>query len=252
MLKNIKKIKKRVKVCFFILTHLRHLWFISKHFDVKHLTPFKIDDWHHGYAYFTGLIGDLRVFIKIDTKLMFLRNEVIAFELLKGLVRIPRIIAHYKKDSFEAIISEYIEANTLTLEDLISKPNLVSNILEIIRSINLRGVIHRDIKLKNFFIYQDNIWIFDFTFAISKSPVFGFKELDLTDKFQAKVLSSIGDGYNPGYLVWNDFLSLQKILSYDLLKYPVTSQSIRGSVDKYMDQIEVEHKSYTYSYERPN
>ncbi len=249
MLKNIKKYKKKVKIFLFLLVHLRDLWLMSRDLEVKHLTLYKSDDWHHGYAYFTGFVEGLRVFIKIDTKLFFLKNEVIAFEVLKDLIKIPKVIAYFRRNRFEAIVTEYIDAKTLTIKDLINAPNFISKILEIIKSINLRGVIHRDIKLKNFFLYQDDIWIFDFTFAVSLSPSIVFKELDLADRFEAKILNSIGDGYNPGHLIWNDFLSMRQILAEGLVTHPLLNESLRNSIKQYLEQFEIEHKYHTYSYQ---
>ena len=175
---------------------------------------FKFRDWHLGYCYFTGVYQGRKVFIKVDTKLHLLNNDLIVYnlcatELKENLVH----ICSYRMDKWmQYIVYEFIESTELLSNKLlVEKPTYINQMINIIDNLSNAGIIHRDLKLENFLVSNGHVKIIDFTFSNSNT-VNSFKDLNILQKHHAAILGYLNGGYKPSKFVWDDYYSLMKIL----------------------------------------
>lgn len=246
---SIKILKKKLRQYFFAFKYRRPIQEMQKELALHDLKTFRHDTWHHGYAYFTARMNDHQVFIKVDTQFRFLSNEVLANQLIKDKLKTPDLYAHFKSGEFEAVVFEFLPARLINAGDILKNPALLEQILFIIQTMNDLGIIHRDIKLNNFMLANQEIFIIDFTFAISKQSHLRFKELDARVKSQRKVLNSLGDGHNPSRWVWNDFLSINHILEELIQTIPTHDEQLRNKLLGYQSRFKAAHEGHSYCFD---
>jgi serine/threonine protein kinase len=246
MLISIKILKKKLRQIFFTFKHRRPIQAMQKELSLHDLKTFRHDTWHHGYAYFTAYMNDRPVFIKVDTQFHFLSNEVLANQLIKDKLKIPDLYAHFISGEFEAVVFEFLPAQLLNARDIFNNPELLEKIFFIIQTMNAQGIIHRDIKLNNFMLANQEVFIIDFTFATSKHSHLRFKELDARVKSQRKILNSLGDGHNPSHWVWNDFLSMNHILEEMIQITPINDEPLRSQLLSYQSRFKAAHEGHSY------
>ena len=95
---------------------------------------------------------------------------------------------------------------------------------------------------------NQEVFIIDFTFAISNNKSLVFKELDEFSKPQKKILNSLGDGHNPSRWVWNDFLSMSHILEEIIQTIPIDENALRNKLLSYQSRFEAAHPDHSYVY----
>jgi len=117
-----------------------------------------------------------------------------------------------KNNNIQILISEFSEEKELTEQDILDNPDRLLQIYEILKIINSRGCIHRDIKLNNFLLKDDEVRVIDFTFSTSLNHFNMFKDLSLVNKEDAVILKNLGGIYKPNIFQWNDFYSIDLIL----------------------------------------
>ncbi len=228
--------------------HRQALKAMRKKFGITHLKQFYPETWHHGYAYFTAYMNQQQIFIKADTQFHFLKNDVLAHQILRKDIKTPNLISHFERVNFEALIFEFVPGQLVRDEDILEKPELLTEILSILRTLNQKGIIHRDIKLKNFMLLDQHILIIDFTFAVSLNNMHSFKELDERIKAHRKVLNSIGDGLNPSHWKWNDFFAMRRIIEKLIQSHPELDNARFKELEKHKLQFELAEKNQTYCY----
>jgi tRNA A-37 threonylcarbamoyl transferase component Bud32 len=191
---------------------------------VSGIKIYKFKRWHEGYFYFTGRRNGEKLFIKIDSKMLLLKNEVIANEILQKDLSdnlIP-VCGYLESPTMQIIVYPYIKPVELTIEKLLNNVGLINDILNILILINKNNVIHRDVKLDNFILDGNKIKMLDFSFATAIRGINTFTELDISKRYYFQAMKFLGDGLNPKKFEWNDFYSLYKIVQQVELK--VTSQ----------------------------
>jgi serine/threonine protein kinase len=205
-----RKISNLILLVFYYFKILK----ILKKNNVVNIKLFNFKNWHHGYGYFTALLDNKKVFIKFDTKLLLLQNDLLVYDIANDLLKkhLVKIYHSIILDDIQIIIYEFIKGEELSEEIIIKNPDLIDKMIEIILMINNLDIVHRDIKLDNFIIVNHKIKIIDFTFANSLNIALGFKELDLSSITNCATLEFLGNGLNPKPFLWNDLYSLNKIL----------------------------------------
>jgi serine/threonine protein kinase len=181
---------------------------------VDNIKIFKFTKYHHGFYYFTGTLNDQKVFVKVDTKINILVNDVLAFNIGKAHLNKYLVdVLNYKVvDSIEIVVFEFVKGVELTKEVILRQPELISDLCDVIFKINALGMIHRDVKLDNFLVYGNQLKVIDFTFANSLESDLGFKDISLNSRKNCRMLKMLGGKFKPMNYEWNDFFSLEKIL----------------------------------------
>lgn len=212
---------------------------------------FKFTNWHHGYCYFTGFIGKNKVFIKIDTKFLLLRNEYISYEVLKNTeLNLVKVYDFHDFGDIQIIVFDFFEANNLSQEDVVENPKHV--ISELKKSIDIliqNNICHRDIKIDNFLFKDDKVFMIDFSFAInikqSKENV--LKEVSSTQE-NVTVLKYLGINIkNEDSIIWNDYYSMKQILIEINTEYALDNLIIINYINQF-DAL-ILNNSYSYKLE---
>ena len=204
----VKLIKRSV---FFQKNHLK-INRVLIDLNVMNIKVFKFKNWHDGFAYYSGIFKGDFVFIKISTKHLFLENEKIFYDIFKNDLSLLKVMSLSKNNNIQILISEFSEEKELTEQDILDNPDRLLQIYEILKIINSRGCIHRDIKLNNFLLKDDEVRVIDFTFSTSLNHFNMFKDLSLVNKEDAVILKNLGGIYKPNIFQWNDFYSIDLIL----------------------------------------
>jgi len=197
------------------IIYYRRVLKLLKNKNIEQIKIFNFKNWHHGYAYLSGFKDNKKVFIKIDTKLLLLQNDLLVYnianeELKKYLVK---IIDSIILSDIQIIIYEFLNGHELSKSIIEQNPKIIITLINSLEAIDNLEIIHRDIKLDNFFITKDNIKLIDFTFANSLNKKLGFKELNILDSSNCSILEVLGNGLNPNPFEWNDFYTLKKIIN---------------------------------------
>tara|TARA_B110000027_G_C16121345_1_gene303177 strand:+ start:2809 stop:3540 length:732 start_codon:yes stop_codon:yes gene_type:complete len=209
---------------------------------------FKFISWHHGYCYFTGFIGENKVFIKIDTKFLLLKNEYISYKYLKNTeLNLVKVYEFFDFGDIQIIAFDFFEAKNLSEGDIVKKPKqIISEIKKSIDVLIQNNICHRDIKLDNFLFKNDKVFMIDFSFAINikqgKENV--LKELSPTHE-NVLVLKYLGINIkNENFIIWNDYYSVQQIL----VKLNEVYALDNPIINKYIDQFDALSLNNNYSY----
>jgi serine/threonine protein kinase len=183
--------------------------------NVHGVSKFNEKNWHHGYCYFSGFYKDKKVFIKVDTNLKMLKNEVSFYNVTKSKLQqyLVPVEMFYEDSELQFVMYEFLTDHLpLTLEKLSQHPNLIEDIYNIVKTLKDTHIVHRDMKLSNFLIKNSELKIIDFTFSISLTSNDLFKELDPSIKRHYSILESLGAKVFLDNFSWNDSLSIVKIL----------------------------------------
>lgn len=238
---------KKIKRFIFILRLKPKLSFLKREFSITNLQPYIQSEWHHGFAFFIGHTNHKKIFLKISTKHFYLHNDFLATNILGNHIRMPKVTNYYFKNSFEAISFEFIEGHSLTEEILGSNPNIAHQMLGIVQKIHENKIFHRDIKLNNFIIKGDDLYVIDFTFSASIHHP--FKELNSSIKNENKIINSIGNGLNPEKQHWNDKFSINLIMQ-QLLKSPPKNFPSQKTIEEICESTNQIDRDYSYFYSR--
>lgn len=234
-----------LKIVFFYIIYSVPIIIIFKRFNIKNINVFKFKNWHHGFAYFTGLYNEKKIFIKVDTIFHLLNNDVVAYSLCKDIQKDSLVdILFYKLEGkIQFIAYEYID-NAVELDEniLIANISYIDEIIKVLYYIADKGIIHRDIKLDNFLITNNKLKIIDFTFSNSHT-IEKFKDLDLSKSKNCFILEFLGMGLNPKPFLWDDFFSMVQILKK--IKERVNVKDVR-TFEKYIEILETNIGNYQY------
>ena len=202
---------------FFLKNHFK-IRKIFKKYKIAEIKIFKFQDWHDGFAYYTGKYNGNAVFIKISKNHFFLENEKLFYEKFKTKLSLLKVIKLFKYEKIQILISEFTKEKQLTEEDILENPELLKQLYLILKVINDNGCIHRDVRLDNFMISNNKLRIIDFTFSTSWKYKEMFINLSLENKEEEKILRNLGRRFKPNIFKWNDFYSVDLIINQLLSK----------------------------------
>ena len=94
------------------------------------------------------------------------------------------------------MVIDFLEGETLSETWMLNNIDNLPILIKIVEEINNLFLIHRDIKLDNFIIHNNQIKIFDFTFMLQTNSETNLKELDLDQKSNLTMLMDLGDEFN--------------------------------------------------------
>jgi len=203
--------------------------------DVTNVQKFKFIDWHNGYSYFIAIKDRAKVFIKIDLNLHFLENDHLSYQIFNNKINVIPVEEFLSEKDYQVLISPFVDGRSLTEQDIINKPYLLEDIYNILHLLNNHGVIHRDIRLENFMIINESIFIIDFTFSSllqNSGSKYPYKNLMMNIPMHRRVLQKLGARLNPSQYIWNDFHSVSQILNRILINHHLTPD-IKKSVECY-------------------
>lgn len=217
MLKLIRKYLNLVKDVFFacaLIFSYSKITKVIKSLGVTNLKIFRFVNSHHGFYYFTGILNAKKVFVKVDTKFHILSNDIQVYEKSDGDFKdsLVKIFDYHLDEDLQIIVFDFVESKELTSMDLLETPELSIELCNLIFKINKLGFIHRDIRLDNFLLVNDEIKVIDFTFAYSLKGDSEFKDLSTSSKSNLRVLKMLGRKLKPNNYEWNDFFSMKEIL----------------------------------------
>ena len=193
----------------------RYHYFITRkitELGIKDVKVFKFTSWHDGFAFYYGLLNEKKVFVKISTKHFFLGNEVAFYDIFNSHLELLQILDFFEDKDIQILVLNFSESRELQEDDILNNPSILLELYKIIKTINSKECIHRDIKLNNFLIEDDKIQIIDFTFSTSFKKSKIFRELLINHKEEYKLICNLGEGLNPNIFEWNDFYSMNKII----------------------------------------
>lgn len=236
--------------------YLKKKRFIHQFFEENGYTqikPFNLNKWHHHLYLFTAEdeSGE-EVFIKLTNLPRILKNENRAYKKLKKNEFLKNhLIEHkgyIKKEGYKALILKRADGIVLNEEWAYQNINELAKLISIVDEFTALTLIHRDIKLDNF-IYEDGyIKVFDFSFMVDMTEKNKLKEIDLTKKENITKLMTMGVGYKPAPLKWDDYYSLQVVFEKLLKnKEHVFSLEQERVLNQYIAQCseKIESNSYT-------
>ncbi len=182
------------------------------------IKPFNLSKWHHDLYLFTA--EDKKgnpVFIKLTNLPRILKNENRAYKKLqKNSYLKKHLIEHkgyIKKDGYKALILKRANGVVLNEEWAIKNVTELHTLIKIVDEFTALSLIHRDIKLDNFIFEDGNIKVFDFSFMIDMTEDKKLKEIDLTNNENMIKLITMGIGYKPAPLKWDDFYALHVVFN---------------------------------------
>lgn len=246
MQRILRTIYREVKNRLFYLGNRRFIHGFYQENGYIKTQPFNLNSWHHNLYLFTAEDGNGdKVFIKLTNLPRILKNENQAYKKLrKDTFLKDHIIdckAYLKKNGFKALVLK--RSNGIVLNDQWALNNLekLYSLIKIVDGFTQLSLIHRDIKLDNF-IYEDgHIKVFDFSFMIDRSGKAKLKEIDLSVEGNLTKLKTMGIGYKPESLKWDDYYALHVVFVHlaknipskiPLEKKELLSQYIRECKDK--------------------
>lgn len=172
--------------------------------NVESFRPYMMLKWHHGFIYLKGKYFGSDVFIKIDTRYNLLINELTVREIFKEKMTFTPLKLYYK-GNFEYLIFEFIDYKTINQKYLLENlSKTIEAMIEAIEILNNLDILHRDIKLDNFILYDNEIILTDFVYAITIEKS-NLKEVDL--KAPGKKL--LQDLSRTKELRWDDMTNLR-------------------------------------------
>ena len=204
---------KLIRSTFFLIKNHLNICRYLRDLNVSKVKVFKFKNWHNSFAYYTGIFNGNLVFIKISTKHLFLENEKIFYDIFKSDLSLLKVLSLSENNNTQILISEFSNEKELTEQDILDNPDRLLQIYEILKVINRKDCIHRDIKLSNFFLMDNKVRIIDFTFSTRLNHSNMFKELIFDNNEDAVVLKNLGGIYKPNIFQWNDFYSMYLILN---------------------------------------
>ena len=105
------------------------------------------------------------------------------------------------------MVIDFLEGETLSETWMLNNIDNLPILIKIVEEINNLFLIHRDIKLDNFIIHNNQIKIFDFTFMLQTNSETNLKELDLDQKSNLTMLMDLGDELKPSIYRWDNYYS---------------------------------------------
>lgn len=214
-------------------------------YHLEFFRPFKFLKWHDGAYYFTAQRSGDKIFIKTDLKFGVLANEVLAFEVLSAKTAMSdRLIQPLFFSSAENVVGyKFVELPSLStylawggggLEEI---DFIVNQLVEFLDVLFKAELVHRDLKLENFFVAPENrLVLFDFSFMASVSADYVFKELNMSVAEDVKILKYMGEGK----AVWNEWDDARSVLAIISKIEQVTGFSLeryRGQVERKVGRL---------------
>ncbi|WP_165749405.1 protein kinase family protein [Cellulophaga sp. Z1A5H] len=189
--------------------------------------PFNINKWHHDLYLFTAIDNNgSQVFIKLTNLPRILKNENRAYKKLrKNSYLKNHLIEHkgyIKKDGYKALILKRANGVVLNEEWAYQNIDKLGDLIRIVDEFTNLSLIHRDIKLDNFIYEEGHIKVFDFSFMIDMTEDKKMKEIDLTNNENMIKLVTMGVGYKPAPLKWDDYFALYVVFKLLLNNKPST------------------------------
>jgi serine/threonine protein kinase len=163
---------------------------------------FNFLSWHHGVGYATALNSEgLKVFIKTSGFYSAAQREFEALSALSYFPYFPKVYIFKKTLFCEFVVMEFIEGdsinNTPPTEDKFKE-----FCYDVIKDLNVKNIIHRDIRPDNIFIKKDgSLILIDFGWAIVNGNSYG-------DAKHSQSLKTLGDEFQFENYAWNDGYSL--------------------------------------------
>lgn len=253
-IKNVlRRIYREVKNRRFYLKNKKFIHGFFQENGFYNTKPFNLNNWHHDLYLFTGTAKDGDpVFIKFTNLPRILKNENRAYKKLrKNPFLKSHLIEHkgyIKKEGYKALILKRANGQVLNQEWAYKNIQKLGSLIKIVDEFTNLSLIHRDIKLDNF-IYEDgSIKVFDFSFMIDMTDKNKLKEIDLSDNENMIKLVTMGVGYKPSPLKWDDYYSLWVVFKQLLKNKPsLLTLENRSLIERYMNEcsIKIDTNSYT-------
>jgi serine/threonine protein kinase len=206
---------KLIKLLYYLIKFFR-IYKVLKKLKLTDIKIYKYKKWHHGYCYFLAYKGNIKVFIKIDTKLLMLINEATFYDEMNTEIShyLTPLVTSLFSQNIHAVVFEYLDGYVdLDERTLLLNTQYFDDIFFILKKMKKKGVVHRDIKLNNFLVKENSIKIIDFTFSISLKKMSSYKELDINIRKNSDILRTLGmEGY-PLDFQWNDFIAVKNIIN---------------------------------------
>jgi len=212
---------------------VNYLYLISLYFiykfkisGINNLRPLQFSDWAGNKTFFSGYIGDNKVFIKSQNRpKTYMRNEFAIMDVLKSnseMVIFPKVLCCHDTLMGYAVVYEFIDAPTLDVffsenpsyisdKDFVN--NLTSQFINILDVLYGNHIVHRDIRPGNLFVQNNRLILFDFAYSICLAP-------NMLREFNSKIERELGQHYRAGLGYWNDVTSILSVLEEHKIQIP--------------------------------
>lgn len=249
----LRKIYREVKNRRFYLNNKKFIHGFFQENGFYSTKPFNLNNWHHDLYLFTAIAKDgSPVFIKLTNLPRILKNENRAYKKLrKNPFLKGHIIEHkgyIKKGGYRALILKRANGQVLTEEWAYRNVEKLGTLIKIVDEFTALSLVHRDIKLDNFICEDGSIKVFDFSFMIDMTEKNKLKEIDLSENENMIKLVTMGVGYKPSPLKWDDYYSLYVVFK-QLLKNKPSALTLenKGLIERYIKECsnKIDTNSYT-------
>ena len=140
------------------------------------------------------------------------------YDIFKNELPLPKQINFLFKNNVQILITEFLESRELCSDYILETPDILLKVFNILDIINKKGYIHRDIKLNNFLLVDNELRIIDFTFSTSFLDSNNIINLDASNIDDLTILKNLGGKFKPNIFEWNDFYSMVLIIDEVILK----------------------------------
>jgi len=129
--------------------------------------------------------------LQTDDGAILLRNEARIYNLLKGLQGIPKLRSYGKEQEINYMVISLLGKSIERNVDVNQTINTGVKLIEIIKGIHEKGVIHRDIKPDNILYSVDsyeNIYLIDFGLSLCYQDIYG---VHINKKTNREIVGSV-------------------------------------------------------------
>lgn len=203
---------KFIKSVFFFIRFQMLIIKNLKSLNINKIRIFKFNKWHDGFAYYSGILDKDFVFIKVSTRHFFLDNERVFYNLFKNDISLLKVIHLSEDDNMQILISEFAVCQELTQYNILNQPSRLLEIHHILKIINSKDCIHRDVRLNNFLLINNQVKIIDFTFSTCLNQSDRFHSLSINKEEDLIILQNLGSRFKPDIFEWNDFYSMDLVI----------------------------------------
>lgn len=169
-------IKEKIPIFFQRHFFSKKLREIFQNIGIIEIQEYKPEIWHLGYRYYVGFYNDKKVFVKFNTKVNWILNEIENIKYIQESSKylsekIPKMYQYKVTPKYGFIVEEFFEYESIEKcidkKENMDKNKIYFQFIEIIKEMQRIKIIHLDINENNLYVSKESdIFIIDFGFSM--------------------------------------------------------------------------------------